>query len=226
MRNISAVMVALIFSSLWGGVTAHASSTSAPDRTAVTINFVDCAVSRSGLSLNIRNLATRKVVLDISQAPTRAMIRTATVHLAPAPYDVLVSTDICSQHTVFSVLEGMPAETITLIGRQGLVFSGARDSISGALPMDGLFVAIVYKEMRESSGHFASADGYFQVPAIVEGKSYYAGQVPTGNATIRIYDATRLRWLDAATVTIQRDRLNIVRNITSSDIMAGVRGGL
>ncbi|HUN30209.1 MAG TPA: hypothetical protein VMV65_10425, partial [Alphaproteobacteria bacterium] len=116
-----------------------------------------------------------------------------------------------------------------LFGISAVKMTEGTGAISGTLPFGGVSVAIVYKNDVGQRGGTISPDGFYQMPAVVDGRSYYAADVPSGAvATVRLYDSSGTRWIDVATFTVEYKssvRRYVERDISLGDVESGTLGG-
>lgn len=200
-------------------VSLHGSADTEAATKALAITYVDCARNRGvNLSLRItaRDLRTSRVAYTNETLASIADVKNEVVYLRADAYEIMATSGDCSQSAVVQVSnDRMP---IILIGAPGVRMFGARTSIAGSLPVDGAIVYLVYKNL--SCHRDCSPDGFVQIPAVVNKRTYYAGEIPVGEATVRLYDATRSRWLDSQAIRIgtgAHDR-NVIYNIGACTI--------
>jgi hypothetical protein len=171
----------------------------------VSVNFVECPAGASQPSILkawVRDLKTHKIVIDQSEPASKAALETMAFSLMPGAYDILVHSEYCSQE-IQLLIPGQQRLSLTLFGKRAVTILEGAGAISGTLPFDGVTVAIVYKGTAAGPAAAGSPDGFYQVPAIVNDRWYYAANVPAGAmATLRVYDGSHVRWIDVATVKV------------------------
>lgn len=190
----------------------------------VTVTYVDCI--REGATphltrATIRDISNGHVVLERQFTTAFPGSAEFTLQLPVGAYEILAGSERCTQSAVFEVLR-QKQQSLLLVSAPGVRSFGARTSIAGTVPFDGAIVYLVYKNLPNPGRLWLSPDGYYQVPAAVVGRAFYAGEIPEGEATIRLYDASRARWIDAAVVQIDfkaQRRLPLITHITMEDLV-------
>jgi hypothetical protein len=210
----------LITATIQAFLSAPASPASADDaRTErVNITFFDCAANRTAPSDVRVGLLKRDGSLSsvIFPEATPATVRHLTIRLAPGQYDLVVANGDCGDDLQLSVLPGLDRNVVAL-ARSKAILTSNLGSISGVLPDKGWQVAIVFKSRRGIGGNL-SPDGFFQVPAVVDGNAYYATHLPLRTATLRLYNQALYRWIEFDVGSLTEAAPNIVHNITLQDI--------
>jgi hypothetical protein len=196
----------------------------------IVVSFLDCSAGagkKSVLHAWVRNLQTHKVVVDRSTPPTTSLIKSMEFVLAPGAFNLLIGSLYCSQ-TLDLVVPDQPSMAVTLFGSKAVTMLENATSLAGSLPLAGTSVAIVYKQYPGGRRGFVSPDGYYEVPAIVDGPTYYAASLPSGDATIRLYDSAHDRWLDVATIGLDYRSFSkryVQHDISAADILGAQISG-
>jgi hypothetical protein len=199
--------------------------------TKVSVTFVDCQANigkNSPLRMTAIDLRSRKAVLSWRGIATRAATKTATFDLSPGPYEFLAASEDCGQSVRFMLPDKQTLAVVMFASTRTKVIEGA-GAIGGTLPFEGASVSIVYKETKVSSGGPTSPDGYYEVPAVVSGRAYLAGDAPVGSATVRLYDGSHTRWIDVGTVALDSNAKPwpyVEKDIGTNDVARGTAGGV
>jgi hypothetical protein len=209
---------------------ADVSASTSASTVQMNLAFVDCPANSgklSSLRVRIIDLQTRKSVADWHGKPTQSVLKAASFALKPGPVELMTASSNCSQSSLIMVPDQSQV-AVSMFASKTVKLVDSAGSLGGSLPFAGVSVSLVYKKIAGSASGPASPDGYYEIPAVVDGRSYYAGQAPSGEATVRLYDGSHARWLDVATVYLDprsKPAAFATRDISERDVENGMSGG-
>lgn len=191
------------------------------DRQSVAVTYLDCP-DNLGRSTQIRLTALDghgRIALAQSWENNPTGINRIAVSLSPGYYDVVIASGNCSDEILVDVLQGHNRNVVAM-GHRGAAMHTYRATLSGTLPFAATHVGIVYLERKALQYEQRNSAGLLEIPAAINGTAYYAVWLPSGKATIRLYNEGLHRWLDIGAININppQTAAHIVFDITNKAI--------
>lgn len=193
----------------------------------VSLSYIDCRDGQKASEprVDINDWSGHAIMDQVWPRQSWSPIRTLRFELGAGFYQVSVINGSCHADLVFTVLEGQPRELVA-VGRRETVLTNRTAMLSGLLPSGGWRVAIIYPDRTAIRGSCADWTGHLEMPAVVQGKAYYAVALPAGHAIVRLYSQTRDSWFDFdagnINLSLEGGQSAIIRSINERDLAAAV----